>query len=82
MTYQNVSLPIAPRYMRSVHLLRDWLPQGVGIRDYQITPLVLHTAERIIAGLSPEAPSRAFSLIGPYGAGKSAFGVFLPACST
>lgn len=76
MTYQNVSLPIAPRYMRSVHLLRDWLPQGVGIRDYQITPLVLHTAERIIAGLSPEAPSRAFSLIGPYGAGKSAFGVF------
>lgn len=76
MTHQNVSLPIAPRYMRSVHLLRDWSPQGVGIRDYQITPLVLHTAERIIAGLSPEAPSRAFSLIGPYGAGKSAFGVF------
>ncbi|GIV87096.1 MAG: hypothetical protein KatS3mg054_1125 [Chloroflexus sp.] len=76
MTHQNVSLPLAPRYMRSVHLLRDWSPQGVGIRDYQITPLVLHTAERIIAGLSPEASSRAFSLIGPYGAGKSAFGVF------
>ncbi len=76
MTRQNVSLPIAPRYMRSVHLLLDWSPQGLGIRDYQITPLVLQTTERIIAGLSPEAPSRAFSVIGPYGAGKSAFGVF------
>ncbi|MDW8146803.1 MAG: hypothetical protein RMJ48_11015 [Roseiflexaceae bacterium] len=76
MTRQNVFLPIAPRYMRSVHLLLDWSPQGVGIRDYQITPLVIQTAERIIAGLSPEASSRAFSLIGPYGAGKSAFGVF------
>jgi hypothetical protein len=63
--------------MRSVHLLLDWSSQGIGIRDYQITPLVIQTTERIIAGLSSDAPSRAFSLIGPYGAGKSAFGVFL-----
>ncbi len=71
------SLSLSTRYMRSIHLVRDYSPQGIGVRDYQVTPLVLQTLERIVAGLHPDSSARAFSIIGPYGAGKSAFGVFL-----
>jgi len=72
------SLSLSTRYTRSIHLVRDYSsPQGIGVRDYQVTPLVLQTLERIVAGLQPESSARAFSIIGPYGAGKSAFGVFL-----
>lgn len=68
---------LSNRFMRSIHLVRDYSLQGIGVRDYQVTPLVLQTLERIVAGLHPESASRAFSIIGPYGSGKSAFGVFL-----
>ncbi len=71
------SLSLSTRYMRSIHLVHDSSPQGIGVRDYQVTPLVLQTLERIVAGLQPESSARAFSIIGPYGSGKSAFGVFL-----
>jgi hypothetical protein len=70
-------LNVPARYIRSIHLLRDFASNSVGVRDYQATPLVLQTAERIMEGLRPDATARAFSLIGPYGAGKSAFGVFM-----
>lgn len=71
------SFSLSNRFMRSIHLVRDYSLQGIGVRDYQVTPLVLQTLERIVAGLHPESSSRAFSIIGPYGSGKSAFGVFL-----
>jgi hypothetical protein len=70
-------LAIPTRYTRSIHLQRDYANDHVGVRDYQATPLVLQTTERIMQGLAPDSTARAFSLIGPYGSGKSAFAVFL-----
>src|SRR4051794_18869055 len=74
-TEPRLSIPV--RYTRSIHILRDFTNDQIGVRDYQVTPLVLQTTERIMAGLQQDATARAFSLIGPYGSGKSAFGVFL-----
>lgn len=70
------AIMIAPRFTRSVHLRYDAVSAD-GLQGYQVTPLVLQTLERIMAGIAPDATERAFSIIGPYGAGKSAFGVFL-----
>lgn len=70
-------LAIPARYTRSIHILRDFASDHVGVRDYQATPLVLQTIERVMNGVQANATARAFSLIGPYGSGKSAFGVFL-----
>ncbi|MBX0330215.1 hypothetical protein K2Z83_21325 [Oscillochloris sp. ZM17-4] len=72
----TLPLRVEARYTRSVHLQRDFAGRA-NLDGYQITPLVIQTVERIMAGLEPEATGRAFTLIGPYGAGKSAFGVFL-----
>lgn len=69
-------LPIAARYTRSVHIQRDFNDHDA-LAGYQITPLVMHATERIQAGLQPMSKVRAFSMIGPYGSGKSAFGLFL-----
>ncbi|MGQ9549360.1 MAG: hypothetical protein ACUVWS_12090 [Roseiflexus sp.] len=76
-TDQAQSFTLSNRYIRSIHLVRDYSSQGIGVRDYQVTPLVLQTLGRIVAGLHPTSSTRAFSIIGPYGSGKSAFGVFL-----
>ncbi|NTW03014.1 MAG: hypothetical protein HGA19_17315, partial [Oscillochloris sp.] len=76
MTSLLAPLRVEARYTRSVHLQRDFAAR-TSMAGYQVTPLVIQTIERIMAGLEPGATSRAFSIIGPYGAGKSAFGVFL-----
>ena len=65
------------RYARSIHLERDYSENGFGLTGYQVTPLVVQTIKRISAGLDLTSTARAYSLVGPYGAGKSAFGVFL-----
>jgi hypothetical protein len=77
MTVAGTTLRIDARYTRSINLLRDFEQQHIGLDGYQATPLVVQTIERIVGGLSSDARTRAFSLIGPYGSGKSAFGVFL-----
>ncbi|MBA3471423.1 MAG: BREX system Lon protease-like protein BrxL [Herpetosiphonaceae bacterium] len=71
----DISFHIAPRYLRSINLQRDYSEQQIGLAGYQATPLVLQTITRITQTMNH--PTRAFSLIGPYGVGKSAFGVFL-----
>lgn len=73
------AIPIAPRYTRSVQLTHDAAPARLAhaLAGYHLTPLVLHTLTRIVAGLQPTSTTRAFSIIGPYGAGKSAFALFL-----
>ncbi|NNJ11761.1 hypothetical protein EKD04_015605 [Chloroflexales bacterium ZM16-3] len=76
MTTQPSPLRVAARYTRSVHLQRDFGTRA-SLDGYQVTPLVIQTIERVMAGIEPNATNRAFSIIGPYGAGKSAFGVFL-----
>ena len=64
------------RYVRSIDLARDVADPGA-LEGYVVTPSVRDAAVRLLAGLSPESSQRAFRVVGPYGAGKSAFGVFL-----
>ena len=67
---------IRRRYVRSVDLARD-IDDPEALDGYIVTPSVRDAAVRILAGLSAQSRQRAFRIIGPYGAGKSAFGVFL-----
>ena len=67
---------IQRRYVRSVNLARD-VDDPEALDGYVVTPSVHNAATRILAGLSAESRQRAFRIVGPYGAGKSAFGVFL-----
>ena len=69
-------IAIRRRYVRSVDLARD-VDDPDALEGYVITPSVRDAAIRILAGLSAESRQRAFRIVGPYGAGKSAFGVFL-----
>ena len=64
------------RYVRSVDLARD-IDDPEALDGYVVTPSVRDAAIRILEGLSAESRQRAFRIVGPYGAGKSAFGVFL-----
>ncbi len=79
MTSSPFTLTVASRFTRAVHLVRDAHRAEDGLQGYQVTPLVLTTLGQVLAGLAPDSRERAFSVIGPYGAGKSAFGVFLAA---
>ena len=64
------------RFHRSVSLARDW--QGArDLSEYIVTPAVRSIAEQILTELGQRAGSRAWSLTGPYGTGKSAFALFL-----
>ncbi len=69
-------IAIRRRYVRSVDLARD-VDDPDALEGYVITPSVRDAASRILAGLSAESRQRAFRIVGPYGVGKSAFGVFL-----
>lgn len=65
------------RYLRSVNIAHDLSQSGHELHGYMATPLVLQTVARIMRGCDDASQGRAFSIIGPYGTGKSAFGVFL-----
>jgi len=73
----RATLTIAPRFTRSVHIKRDFHDLRHRLDGYQVTPLVLQAAGRVIAGLRPWSTERAFSIVGPFGAGKSAFALFV-----
>lgn len=63
------------RFHRSVHVARDWADGLEG--EYFATPALLGLAEQIADELGREAGTRAWTVTGPYGAGKSAFTLFL-----
>ena len=67
---------IRHRYVRSVDLARD-VDDPEALDGYVVNPSVRDATVRILAGLSAQSRQRAFRIVGPYGAGKSAFGVFL-----
>ena len=71
------ALAIAPRFIRAIHIRRDFHDLRHRLDGYQVTPLVRQAAGRIVTGLTPGSAERAFSVVGPFGAGKSAFGVFV-----
>ncbi|MBC8160416.1 MAG: hypothetical protein H7Z42_04280, partial [Roseiflexaceae bacterium] len=74
---EHADLAIAPRFIRAVHIQRDFRNLRYRLDGYQATPLVRQAAGRIIAGLTPGSSERAFSVVEPFGSGKSAFGLFV-----
>lgn len=67
---------VARRYVRSVDMLRDLADPGA-LEGYVLTPSAKDALERIAKGLTPGATQRAFRVTGPYGSGKSSFGLLL-----
>lgn len=64
------------RYLRSAHLEQH---AAFGVDDYIPTGRALEVLHRINRALHGDAASRAWSLTGPYGSGKSSFALFLHA---
>ncbi|MFK4386984.1 hypothetical protein [Bradyrhizobium sp. USDA 223] len=69
-------ISIGRRYVRSVDLGRD-LTDPHALSGYVITPAVRDALQRILNGLRNDSTQRAFRVTGPYGVGKSAFGLLL-----
>jgi hypothetical protein len=63
-------------YTRSVNLERDLSSREVS-RPYVPTSRALQTISRVLDTLNDNPACRSWALIGPYGSGKSAFGLFL-----
>lgn len=63
-------------YTRSINLTRD-VDSAAIMESYIPTSRALKTLKQIFDALSQEEAPRAWSLIGPYGSGKSSFAVFL-----
>ena len=80
MTTESMSLAdrvgVGRRFLRSVNLERDAGVQDA-LRGYRLTPAAHRALSRIADGLQRSEGDRAWSLVGPYGSGKSAFAVFL-----
>ena len=66
---------ITKRFQRSVHLERDFYTENA-LEGYIVTVKVRETLTRLIAAQENGATSKAWSLTGPYGSGKSAFALF------
>ena len=66
---------VASRFHRSVHLERDFYGENA-LDGYVLTVTARETLQRVIAALNNELTSKAWSLTGPYGSGKSAFALF------
>ena len=66
---------VQPRFGRSVHLERD-LAAGTATDGYFLTTSALEALQGVLRATTTPT-DRALSLIGPYGAGKSAFATFL-----
>ena len=66
---------VTSRFHRSVHLERDFYGENP-LAGYVLTVTARETLQRVIAALENESTSKAWSLTGPYGSGKSAFALF------
>ena len=64
------------RFHRSVNLSRDW-SGGRDFSEYVVTTGIRGIADEILGELSRPGGTRAWSLTGAYGTGKSAFSLFL-----
>jgi hypothetical protein len=69
-------ISVNTHYTRSVNVERDAGNEAV-IQAYIPTSRALRTLERVASTFSQEQAPRAWSLVGPYGSGKSSFSVFL-----
>ena len=66
---------ITKRFQRSVHLVRDFYTANA-LDGYVVTVKARETLTRLISAQENSATSKAWSLTGPYGSGKSAFALF------
>ena len=66
---------ITKRFQRSVHLARDFYTENA-LDGYIVTVKARETLTRLISAQENTATSKAWSLTGPYGSGKSAFALF------
>ncbi len=64
------------RFHRSVHLERDFYDTRNVLDGYVLTVTAREMLSRVISTLENGATSRAWSITGPYGSGKSAFALF------
>jgi hypothetical protein len=69
-------ISVAPRYARSVNLERDGFTEAA-VDGYVVTATAEDFLLRFGRALSGEGGHRAWTLTGPYGAGKSSFAIFL-----
>ena len=74
MSFQN-KIAVNTHYTRSVNLERDSGSIDV-LEAYIPTSRAIRTLERVASALGSNQAPRAWSLIGPYGSGKSSFSVF------
>jgi len=63
-------------YTRSINIARDADSASI-VKSYIPTSRASKTLEQISESLSKEECPRSWSLVGPYGSGKSSFGIFL-----
>ena len=66
------------RYTRSINIERDGVI-GAPARPYVLTARARQTLGRILDSFGRKETPRSWALVGPYGSGKSAFGLFLSA---
>ena len=64
------------RFRRSIHLERDFYTDENPLEGYIVTVTAREVLERIVSALNNGKSSKAWSLTGPYGSGKSAFALF------
>jgi len=69
-------IAIGRRYVRAVDILRD-LEDPHALEGYVLTPSVRDGLRRVFGGLRKGSSQRAFRVTGPYGSGKSSFGLLL-----
>ncbi len=61
---------------RSVNVVKDFSKTDIS-KSYILTVQARHTLRRLINNVQLASPQRAWTLTGPYGSGKSYFGLFL-----
>lgn len=64
------------RFRRSVHLERDFYTKENVLDGYILTVTTREMLSRVISTLENGATSKAWSITGPYGSGKSAFALY------
>lgn len=72
----ETAFELNPRFHRSVQIARDWT-EPHNLDGYIVTANVLKLTRDILANFSQPRGTRAWSITGPYGSGKSAFTLFL-----
>ena len=64
------------QFIRSINLERDF-EDARALEGYIATPQLRESLKRLLSGLEPGSPRRAWRVTGDYGSGKSSFGVAL-----